>query len=400
MTAPVLLATPAPRDCVVTDDDPSICALIARHVGKIGVTSRDCPSAGAMAKALAGGHPDVVFLDVALDRSDAIDGIRILRETGFRGAVQLISGREDALLEDIRSIGEKNGLSMLAPLRKPFRGEELRRIFEACDGGRTPPPRLAAGAEQVSMPRVDLAEALARDWVRVAYQPKVHLTSGRVTGAEGLARVRHPTHGELPPAAFLPGAGAGTLERLAEFMAFSAFRDWEALHRRGRNLEFAVNAPVSVLTGTGLCRVVREERPKNPAWPGLVIELTEDEAIGEFDAVLEAAVQLRIYNLRLAIDDFGAGYSSFARLKQLPFCELKLDRGYVRDVAGDRLNAGICQSIIALADASGAASVAEGIETQADRNALAAMGCDFGQGYLFGRPMSLDRLSALLSRRR
>jgi EAL domain-containing protein (putative c-di-GMP-specific phosphodiesterase class I) len=165
--------------------------------------------------------------------------------------------------------------------------------------------------------------------------------------------------------------------------------------RAGRNLRLAVNAPVKALTDNALTRLVRDLRPRQENWPGLIIEITETDAIQEFETVLEAAVQLRIYNVRLAIDDFGSGYSSFARLKQLPFCELKLDRSYVQNCATDSVNAGICQSIIDLAHASGATCVAEGIEVPTDLAALVRMGCDLGQGYLFARPMSVGKLIEL-----
>ena len=120
--------------------------------------------------------------------------------------------------------------------------------------------------------------------------------------------------------------------------------------------------------------------------------MTEEEAVKEFDAVSEAAVQLRIYSVTLAIDDFGSGYSSFARLKQFPFSEIKLDRSYVQNCATDPVNASICQSIVDLARATGAICVAEGIETETDWNALIRLGCNLGQGYLFGRPMSVGKL--------
>ncbi len=132
--------------------------------------------------------------------------------------------------------------------------------------------------------------------------------------------------------------------------------------------------------------------PRCEGWPGLIIEVTESEAIEQLGAVAEAATQLRIYNVGLAIDDFGSGYSSFARLKQLPFSELKLDQSYVQNCATDPLNAGICRSIIDLARASGAVSVAEGVETAHDLTALVRMRCDLGQGYYFGRPMSVRKL--------
>ena len=389
-------------ECVVIDDDPDICALISRVLSKIGVTSLGLSSAGALASALKAPHPSIVFLDVTLDRSDAIDGIRILRQGSFAGAVQLISGKDPELLNNIKVIGERHGLKMLDPLQKPFRSEHLRRIFNSGNDNapasgaepRERPAPIASPAIAAPEPvtHVDLAEALEQHWLDMAYQPKVDLVRNRVVGAEGLARINHPVHGILGPQSFLPGASDAALNKLTEFVIKKAFLDWEVMASAGRNLHLAVNAPVQALIDAGLAKLVREHHPRNPTWPGLIIEVTEDEAVKEFDAVSEAAVQLRIYSVTLAIDDFGSGYSSFARLKQFPFDEIKLDKSFVQNCATDPLNASICQSIVDLARATGATCVAEGIETENDWNALIRLGCNLGQGYLFGRPMSVGKL--------
>lgn len=384
-------------ECVVLDDDPDIRVLISRVLSKIGVNSLGLASADALEDALKAPHPAVVFLDVHLDRSDAIDGIRILKQGSFNGAVQLISGKDPTILDDIKAIGERNGLNMLDPLQKPFRSEQLRKIFDSRNGA----PSAPAEPEEVQAPlsvrasepiRVDLDEALDAHWLDMAYQPKVDLIRNCVVGAEGLARVNHPVHGNLSPAAFLPGASSAALNRLTEFVVKKAFLDWEVLVGAGRNLRLAVNAPAEALIDPHLPNVVREYYPRNPKWPGLIMEVTEGEAVEEIDAVAEAAVQLKIYRVALAIDDFGSGYSSFARLKQFPFSEIKLDRSYVQGCATDPMNAGICQSIVELARATGATCVAEGIETATDRDALIRLGCNIGQGYLFGRPMSVGKL--------
>jgi EAL domain-containing protein (putative c-di-GMP-specific phosphodiesterase class I)/CheY-like chemotaxis protein len=384
--------------CVIIDDDPDICELISRVLGKIGVSSVGVSSAGALERALEAIRPSVVFLDVALDRSDAIDGIRILRETSFAGAVQLISGKDQELLNDIKAIGERHGLRMLVPLQKPFRSEHLRKIF---DNGQQDPAEPAPAADltprsngQSRVPQVDLLEAVREHWLDLAYQPKIDLRRTLLVGAEGLARINHPLHGLLGPASFLPGAADEALFRLTEFAIKKAFLDWGVMRKVGCNLHLAVNAPVQALTDPRLIGLVRDNHPRSAEWPGLILEVTEDEAVKEFDAVSEAAVQLRIYNVKLALDDFGSGYSSFARLKQFPFVELKLDRSYVQDCATVPMNARICQSIVDLARASGASCVAEGIETTSDCIALIKMGCDIGQGYLFGRPMSVGKLIA------
>jgi EAL domain-containing protein (putative c-di-GMP-specific phosphodiesterase class I) len=388
--------------CVVIDDDPDICTLISKVLSKIGVNSLGLPSANALAGALKQQHPAIVFLDITLDRSDAIDGIRVLRQGSFAGAVQLISGKDPELLNSIKVIGERHGLKMLEPLRKPFRSEHLRRIFTSGNdnaAGSAPvqklhpePAKWKAAPAADPVLQVNLAEALEAHWLDMAYQPKVDLFLNRVVGAEGLARINHPVHGHLGPQSFLPGASGAALNRLTEFVIRKAFLDWEVMARAGRNPHLAVNAPVQALIDPSLVKLVREHHPRNPKWPGLIIEVTEGDVVKEFDAVSEAAVQLRIYGVILAIDDFGSGYSSFARLKQFPFGEIKLDRSFVQNCASDAMNASICQSIVDLARAAGATCVAEGIENKDDWDALIRLGCNFGQGFLFGRPMSVGKL--------
>lgn len=384
-------------DCVVVDDDPDICRLVTRVLSGMGVSSIGYQSTNALKHALASGQPSVVFLDVALGRSDAIEGIRVLEEGRFGGAVQLISGRDPELVGAVKTIGERHGLNMLEPLQKPFRSAHVRQIVDEAAARRWAGPLSAdvqAGADPGREPQqVDLAEALAARWLDIAYQPKIDLRSRRVIGAEALARLNHPVHGELNPASFLPGAADTVLLDLAELAIRKAFLDWRIMAESGCDLQLAVNVPVRALLDSRLTEIARDA-PRDAGWPGLVIEVTESQAVKELEAVSEAATQLRIYNVSLAIDDFGSGYSSFARLKQLPFSELKLDRSYVQNCAVDPLNAGICRSVIELARVSGAASVAEGVETKQDWAALMEMRCDIGQGFYFGRPMSVGKLIA------
>lgn len=367
-------------------------------LSQIGVKSAGVSSAHALSSALASTHPAIVFLDIGLGRWDAVDGIRLLGEHRFKGAVQLISGKEPALLNDVRALGERHGLHMLAPLRKPFESDHLISAVQgkrangavlASPGGNGD---LAPATTDTPPVSVSLATAIEQHWLDVLYQPKVDLSGTRIVGAEGLARVRHPTHGQLGPAAFLPSATDDDLERLTEFVVLKAFRDWEVLEKAGCNIRLSVNAPVAALSGSRLTQLIRESRPEAEHWPGLIIEITESDAVNDIELTTEIAVQLRIYNVELAIDDFGIGYSSFTRLKQFPFCELKLDRSYVQNCATDPINSCICQGVINLAHASQAVAVAEGVESADERDGLLAMGCDLAQGYFFARPMSVGKV--------
>lgn len=246
-------------------------------------------------------------------------------------------------------------------------------------------------------PKVTLAKALARDWLEVWYQPKVSLQTGSWVGAEALIRARHPEVGVLGPFAFLPGAGEPELLELTERVILTALHDWEDCATLGMpQLHLAVNVPATAFVELDIARMIREESPKSDAWPGLILEVTEDHAVRDVALTQEIATQLRIYDIALALDDFGAGYSNLARLKELPFGELKLDRTIVAGCDSDAASAALCQMSIDLAHQLGAVVVGEGIETRAELQALARMGCDLGQGFLLAPPMPQERFVALL----
>jgi EAL domain-containing protein (putative c-di-GMP-specific phosphodiesterase class I) len=264
----------------------------------------------------------------------------------------------------------------------------LRRLFTS---GRPP---AATGSEKIT-----LQEVLARDWFELWYQPKIELKTMRLVGAEALARARHPQRGVLGPGAFLGGAGESDMLALTERVIVSALRDWEECADHGVSIKFSVNVPVTALVKLPIATILREQRPKAANWPGLIMEVTEDEIIHDLQIANEVADALRAFNCTLALDDFGAGYSSLARLRQLPFSELKIDRAYVMNCHIDRISAGLCQVIVELGQRFGLKTVAEGIEMTHEWHKLQAAGCDIGQGYLFAKPMPKNQLIGKMSRR-
>lgn len=235
---------------------------------------------------------------------------------------------------------------------------------------------------------VTLRDVLDNDWFELWYQPKIELRSKRLAGAEALVRARHPHRGVLSPGVFLPKAREDDMLALTERVIITALRDWEEFAAHGLSLRIAVNTPVSAFTRLAIADMIRAERPKAANWPGLILEVTEDEIIRDLDIANEVAADIGDAGCKLALDDFGAGYSSLARLKQLPFSELKIDRSYVTDCHIDRINAGLCTVIVELGQRFGLKTVAEGIETIHECHKLQGLGCDIGQGYLFAKPMS------------
>jgi EAL domain-containing protein (putative c-di-GMP-specific phosphodiesterase class I) len=258
---------------------------------------------------------------------------------------------------------------------------------------------LFSPAKPVPTDTVTVADVLAHDWCELFYQPKIELKTKRLVGAEGLVRARHPTCGVLSPGVFLPGAGEADMLALTERVIVTALRDWEDFAAAGMPAKLSVNVPVSALLKLPIPAILREERPRAGNWPGLIMEVTEDEIIHDLKIANEVADALRAFNCTLALDDFGAGYSSLARLRQLPFSELKIDRSYVTNCHIDRVNAGLCETIVELGQRCGLTTVAEGIETRHESHKLQAIGCQIGQGYLFAKPMPKGELIRIVRQR-
>ncbi len=239
---------------------------------------------------------------------------------------------------------------------------------------------------------IPLGAVLKNDWFELWYQPKIELKTLRLVGAEALARARHPTRGIVPPAMFLPGAGSDAMHALTERVILTALGDWEDFAECGVPVRLSVNVPVSALVDLPIPRMLREARPNAENWPGLTLEVTEDQIIHDLQLAKDVADALRELKCDLSVDDFGAGYSSFVRLTQLPFSELKIDRAYVANCNRDQFNAGLCETIVELGRRFGLRTVAEGVETAHESHKLQSIGCQVGQGFLFDKPMPKAQL--------
>ena len=248
-------------------------------------------------------------------------------------------------------------------------------------------------------PHVEIDQALRENWLEIWYQPKIDLRRKCLAGAEALARVRHPTFGVILPQDFIPGTTEAALAQLTEHALLTSLRDWSVFDDAGFNLHLSINVPVNVLQSVPVSTIVRENRPADENWPGVIVEVTEDQIARDIKLAGEIAKQLRVSGVSIAIDDFGGGYSSFASLREMPFSELKLDHSFVKNCAIEGTNGAICQTAIDLAHRFGGRAVAEGIENLADLQALQVMRCDFGQGVLLAPPMPKERFIELLNQR-
>lgn len=376
--------------CLVVDEESSVRQFISLILHGLGIETIELKDTAALRAVRAPRAPDLIFHDISLESNDAIDSLLRLGRCGYGGHVQLMSRRGAAVLEHVKKIGLENKLNMLSVLKKPFGANEVTKIMQDLKLG-------IAVAEAART--VNLEEAISRNWVEFWHQPVVDLRRKRLVGAEMYARIRHPEAGVILPAGFMAEASEASILKLSEIAIRAALEAGSNYSKIGIKLPISVNAPLEALERLPIENLVRDHHSNPSKWPGLFIDIAEELILANLGLAMELAKALAHVNVRIAIDNFGKGFSSLGKLKELPFAQIKLDRAFIVNCATDTINAPLCKTMVDLAHNFGQTAVAIGIESAHDALALVAMGCDYGQGYLLGQPMPEDHFKSLLRQR-
>ncbi len=375
--------------CYIVDEESSIRQFLSLVMHGAGVDAVEFADGASMRAAAAKRTPDLVFLNISLESTDAIESVIALARHACNGSIQLMSNRGSAVLEHVKNIGIQNRLAMLPVLKKPFETDAVLKVLQ----------QLKLGIRNQENARVDLSEALAKNWIEFWYQPKIDIRRKQLAGAEAFARVNHPEQGILPPGAFMTGAKEEDLIKLSEMALLDALRAGSKFAELGIQLRIAVNVPIAALVKLPVTEIVGSKRQPGDKWPGLIIDIPEEQIINDIPLANELTKKFAPANVRLAVDDFGRAYAALTKIKEMPFVELKLDRTFVVDCGHHKSNAPMCKTVIDLAHSFGSVAVAVGIEKASDAVALVSMGCDYGQGFLLGQPMPDERLISLLRQR-
>lgn len=247
----------------------------------------------------------------------------------------------------------------------------------------------------------DLRESILHKQFLLHYQPQID-GGGRIIGAEALVRWRHPQRGMVPPAEFIFLAeDTGLILPIGLWVMETACATLAAWARRPQtaHLSIAVNVSAGQFHQADFVgQVLSVLDSNNVDASKLKLELTESMLVTNVDDIIDKMTALKSKGIRFSLDDFGTGYSSLSYLKRLPLDQLKIDRGFVRDIMTNANDAAIARTVIALAEILGLDVIAEGVETGAQREFLARHGCHAYQGYLFSRPLPLQEFEALLTR--
>ena len=262
---------------------------------------------------------------------------------------------------------------------------------------------LAQRAEQRLDDETALAHAIVNDELRVHYQPIIALDTGRVSGAEALVRWQRPGHGMVPPDRFVPLAeDSGLIVDLGRWVLQQACHDaaaWPRLIPAIADASISVNVSARQLVHPAFLADLDRALGDSRLDPHrLVLEITETALIDEPGDVLEVLHAVRARGVQLALDDFGTGYSSLSYVQQLPATILKIDKSFVDPITGHGDGTALSEVVIKLADATGLRTVAEGVETPEQADALRQLGCHRGQGYTWSKPVPQDQLNATVTR--
>jgi diguanylate cyclase (GGDEF)-like protein len=326
------------------------------------------------------------------------------RGGGARGAAAVVTALAapfeiDGL--DVAS-GATVGLAVVPADGEDFAGllnrAELARLRAKQDGGggwRRYEPALDTAAQARRQLESDLSQARAQGRLTLFYQPLVEVATGRIKGFEALMRWRHPTLGLVGPQDFMPIAEeTGLIGAMGEWALGEACRQaalWP------ENIRIAVNVSPLQLRGGALTSQVAAALRASCLTPDrLEIEITEGVLIEDRDHARRELDQLKELGVRIALDDFGAGYASFGYLCSFPFDKIKIDQSFLRDMTARPGNAVVIKSIVTLAADLGLSLIVEGVDSEEQRDWLIANGCREAQGYLFGRPMSAEEAERLL----
>ncbi|TMK87722.1 MAG: EAL domain-containing protein, partial [Actinobacteria bacterium] len=241
-----------------------------------------------------------------------------------------------------------------------------------------------------------LVRAIDRDELVLHYQPKIELQTGRLVGVEALVRWQHPERGLMAPALFMSAVeSTGMIRPFTRWSIQEALRQHMSWRDDGLDIPVAVNLSARLLDDHAVVAMVREELDALGLAPGVLeLELTETAVVADVDHSLAVLDALAAMGVRLAVDDYGTGYSSLGYLKRLPVVEIKIDKGFVSELTADDNDFVIVRSTIGLAHGLGKIVVAEGVEREETARVLTGLGCDVAQGYYYARPLPPRELLA------
>jgi EAL domain-containing protein (putative c-di-GMP-specific phosphodiesterase class I) len=373
---------------LLLDDDPFVLEFLAntlRGMDYSELTTATHASEALLKVECNPSSADVIVCDLSMPGIDGIAFLQALNEIPFHGSVILLSVASAREMHSVQRLLSGSGFAILGTLTKPAARNALRVLLETWP----PPPRTLLAVPLACHSALDLRAAnRAQQWV-LHYQPQVDLRTGALAGIEALIRWNHPRHGLVYPVSFIAAAEkCGAIHAMTEWVVRNALVQQRVWHDAGLSARMSINISADVLhTAASFARLNALVGQPCVMPKTVTFELTERRLTTHSSVALANLVRLRLQHFSLSIDDFGIGHSSLGQLRDVPFDELKIDRGFVTGARENRIVRPILEGSLEIARRMGMTSVAEGVESEDDWRLVRELGCDRAQGYFIGRPM-------------
>ena len=386
---------------LILDDEAAVGRTLARLAARAGWQADHAATVPEFQSQLTARHPDAVMLDLNLGDQDGVEQLRFLHGAGFAGGIALMSGFDERVLDAAREIGLTLGLSIRGVILKPASFTEIEAMLDLLRRNR--PHRPASirtndteSDEPLSPARID--RGLIDGEMELEFQPIIGARSGNVEDIEALIRWRHPQRGRVMPDAFIPVSeqDPGVIDRLTMWVVRTATEQSRHLHGTAPN-GVAVNISARNLNSLEFPDHL-QDLVAGIGWlpSALTLEVTESAATANPAISNDILARLRLKGFRLAMDDFGTGFSSLKALLNSPFSQIKIDKSFVGSMLTSRDARVIVKSVADLAQNMGLKTVAEGAETRAVVDQLLDFGVDSVQGYHISRPLPAAQLPGWL----
>lgn len=379
---------------LVVEDDDFQRQMIVRMLRQLGASSiADANNGKKALELIRGGSTfpviDIAFCDLNMPEMDGMELLRHLSQEHANIAVIIISAVDSKLLELVQRMAAMYGIKLLGAIEKPISLEQLMQLISTYTPARQEQTPTVV-PEGVSLE--EILHGIENDQFVPYFQPKIDMKTGKLIGAEALARWIHPDRGMISPYAFIPLLEqSGNIDNLTFLMLEKSVKACGLFEQAGYQIAISINLSRVSLNDPDLADKITQTVRRTGLDPKhIILEITESAAMTEKAHALENLARLCMNGFALSIDDYGTGYSSLQQLTRIAFSELKIDQSFVKDLSHQEPLRIVVQSSIDMARRLGVKSVAEGVETQEDWNTIASMGCDTVQGYFIAKPMDFQ----------
>ncbi|ALO35196.1 hypothetical protein CMT41_11035 [Colwellia sp. MT41] len=328
-------------------------------------------------------EPELILCDLNMPGMDGVEFLRIIAQRNLDSKVVLTSSVSKDVISSVKEMALACGMPDISSLNKPISKKQLEQLLsELIEKKWVKKP-----SEHCQYQHLDdeIITGFDQEQFVVFFQPHIDVATDIVSGAEALIRWHHPTRGVLTPYFFLAQIDKLGLSHLLTLQVLeSSIAACSRWHQQGLNFNISVNiSPVDLVESNFLERVLELLQQHQLPAKFLTLEITESDIRPNMAKELEVMCRLRLHGIKLSIDDFGTGYSSLSQLISSPFTELKIDQSFVQKMLTDSKSYAAVKASLQLARDLKLKTVAEGVETQAEANAIKALGCDVFQGWLY-----------------